>query len=645
MSEVVESLVALPKNVIPTLALLGGERLVLDDRELVSDSSVSLIVDLLCESWASLEDPTRAAEFIIEAAEVDDAFVFADVLEIVLSSESALPMVAPGLVNVLRELTKTNTIRAEIAIESWTRLAFGKWCATLEIRSRLSELAARAVDSKIEPSPYLVRALGAALDVWGDQELESGMQALLETDAAEDIAVELGMHSIVVASEAETIDAARGHLQKAAEWFRVGLSYDSRADAEVFLMVVELVDRFAGGRRITEQDVEELREAVSAYLTGYWREVPHWRQPRAESSQRWLVLIADLARAAELESPPMIEVGAILESATRVYGAHRTLALVENPGQIGESTPRRGIAALVQPRIEAGFAGAGDAIRQLEKWAALQGDRIDPDLVLAIEELRMRLTTEVANPKASGGSRPSLSQRTQDMLRLSPLQAEVIEEALQLHPNLQTALEEVADRVSGLSAAQEALLYRTLEEITGVVGDLGSDKHEIIAMLTVLIKFVATHLDLQQSGSRKPAWLGEDGKKVKEEKFADELCSWLIQSGIPAFVETPNVGGGRGDIIIPRRRGRTVIEVKRVLAKRTDEKLLDDYGTQATQYQATDAPIAFLAVLDYSPRSHRTDLDTSFITRRFDLKGSERAYSLTLIRVQANVQPPSATSR
>lgn len=617
----------------------GGVDAILADTDLPFDERGYTVVGALCREWSQLHRHVELTALVNEFVSSPDPYLVGDVLDIVLASAEALPQLAPPLVETLRTASREVSLRAEIALEAWVRLAIGGWSRGLEVRGRLDQYVHELVEQQSDPSPYVVRALGAALDMWGDDDLYELMRALSETEAADDAAMELGVRSLALATSAAESEAASVELREAAEWFEIALSYGHRPDADVFSRVTALLRSFVAAERVDPAVIDALRAAVGDYLSGFIGLVPHWRQPRAESALRWFTLMSEFEALNELDDAPWLDAGAVIAAVGRVLASSRTLRVVSFVG--AGSGDGAGSVRLVRPRLVSGFAAVPDAVRQLEKWSAANADTADDVVLAEIDSLRERLLERGdAPPKAErepGGT--GLPDRVRETLRLSEASALAVERAIDAEPALIVALEQSVRELAPLTVAEEDQVEAILADIHAIHG--GKPPVSLRAVVVVLVQFAADTLNLTQSGETAPEWLGPDGASKPESRFSNDLRSRFQSLGLKGLREVPDVAGGRTDVFVQVGKDRYVVEAKRVSTHLSFDRLVAKFGLQAVQYQATDVPYAFLAVVDYFHQPSRTDLTGCFDTRQFELPGSSRIYSLTTMRVQANVATPS----
>lgn len=632
-----------------TVAELGGVAAIVGDQDLLNDDRARLVVGAICEEWDSLADDVRgdASMFIVNAATTTDPFLMNDAIDIALSSLSVLPAVSSTLEARFRAVVNEPGIRAEIALEGWVRLCIGGWGRPLAVRAALDTHVINLLQAGGEPSPYLIRALGAALDVWDDVDLESSMRRLADTGEAPDAAVELAFRSVRNAVEAAEPETATSALQTAIEWFDTALADEERPDARAFRQASMLVQEFSRGRTINSSDASSLRSAVGDYLTGFVGTVPTWRQPRADTALRWLSLIEELEGLRDLDDV-WLNAGAVISSVGRVMQASRTMRIVARADSNTSATGNRGLVELVRPRLVAGFSAAADISRQLDRWIQ---DATDAALIEEIAALREELRGG-GDPKASRGldrprvgSTAPISPHVRDVLNLDEPTFARMQAAAAEHADLIDVFDKIAARNAGLTVTEEQQVQRLLDAIEAIIEQLEPCRLALYTVCAALVRFASTHINVSQSGETRPQWLGENGKAQPEASFSNALRDWFRAGGLNALREVPDTAGGRSDVLLLVDGHQFVIESKRVQQPRTFNQLTKKYGTQAVQYQATHAPVAFLAVVDYGHRTTRTDLAGSFDVRPWTLPDAARTYALVTLQVLGNVATPSESSR
>src|SRR6218665_2638768 len=88
---------------LPTFDQLGGEAAIFAERDEILACDAARVVGVLCASWAQIDSKTDAIEFLMQTVKTDDVYDADDVLDVILTSELALPDLAEPLTNFLRE--------------------------------------------------------------------------------------------------------------------------------------------------------------------------------------------------------------------------------------------------------------------------------------------------------------------------------------------------------------------------------------------------------------------------------------------------------------------------------------------------------------------------------------------------------------
>jgi hypothetical protein len=622
----------------PSVASLGGEQTIYASaEELARDTRVVEVAVALCADWANLKDHVAAEALLIDAANAIPVLGARDLYDVLLGAEAALPQIASGLEGAFKARATTQGYERDTALEGWTRLALGRWTKnTLQLRGMLHEGSEAA-----DVTGPLVRALGAACSMWDDFELVDALTALATHDSLDaDAAMELGFQKVASAAACTELGAVREGLGEALHWFDVACFDDARPDASAFRAVVRGVVEHVSGHAIPEDRFDAIAVAVYEYLDGYRGVQQNWRSARAGTTSAWLDLLSQLRLA---ETDRWFDTATTLRALAHAFAAEQTMVLVVNPGLI-EAAPQLGVRELVWPRIEELARGNASVVTHIQRWLAMSLEPADSATRTAVEALLARLK-EVPRKKVDSES-IRLPDAIRENLHLTNAAVSELERAMASEPNLIPVFEQIALQAPLLNIAEEDLLSSLLAQCDEhAEGGTGSFRTELTVLLTNVIRYTSTNLNISQSPSRLPPWMVRSQPWPAEHELADDLNTALVMAGRESVVEQPNVAGGRVDIAVTFRGRCTVfIEVKTVDQDRADDELVEDFGTQAVQYAATNIPIALLVVADYVPRIIRRDLQAAFHVTPVKLDSTSRKHALILVRLQANVASPSATS-
>jgi hypothetical protein len=667
MSEVLGRLSEWAGTRMADLETLGGEDLILAERrEILTDPRNSAVVAALCSQWDDLSHRDEVAGYLIESVRSSNPMTLVDVLDVILDSPRPLYDVAKPLAAVLSELSHHETILGAVALEGWTRLALGNWCPSLQLRA---ELVTRVQAAGAEADGiFLVRAIGAALERWGDQELLAALTILASHDEInDDVAYEIGMYHLNVALSSTKREAAVAGLHEALRWLRQAGASDGRSDALTFTVAVEQVVRFVAGESITGQAVDAVRDAVLSYLQGYMNETRHWRQPRADTAACWAELTQALYEVADLRSSAWWEPGKLLAATARVLDGHRSLVLLADPDialqadssgaadvdDLAAPTAARavrqaGLELLLRPPVQAALGSRNENVGLIDRWLeqAEEDSNAGSD-VKAVRDVREALRREAGTgPKGPQPSVPALRRLLKlDTDDLGPLSA------LADHPAILEQLEAravLAEEQPGPTVAENVALDKLLPVLRKVPG-YSDAAPSVDWMIQQLLRFVMRYIDKQSGGKRSEPWqmpFESRNAAPTEDTLADSFARWLMATtGVRAHVEVSDIGGGRVDVVVFLTQLRLVVEVKREFSNKSQDELVDAYGMQSVQYNSADVPFAFLAILDLARWDVRSDIQACLWARHVALPESgSRIYGLTTARVQANVAPPSTSS-
>jgi hypothetical protein len=611
-----------------TLDELGGPTALLDRHDL-AQTHLLRAVQAICDSWAALENRrSDAVKALLEAAGTDDVALVSDIHEELLTNPDVITAIHKDLEKVVRRRAAGATgILADIAAETWTRLALGGWCtSSLPVCGHLAEMAdtARATGAT---SSYLVRAVGAALQQWGYDDVRDAMSNLRTIDEYEsDAAFELGLHQLGLACVSTDREFVLERLRAAVALFEDAALWEGRLDVRAYLGPLQGLLRFTDGGVVTEDEVTAARTVVSEYLLGYRGLARHWRQGRADLSNGWATLLGLLQAVSDATQPDWFDPTSIIEGAASLLIADTTLTLVSRTPDSGN----QGVVAVLEPLIAQAFSNQGPSVAFIDRWLSAAGAATDPDLkmirsVTALKELAVQ---GAADPKADGGPGDSV-----------PGTAESDIEAFR-------AFFQARERHLGL--IEESVALRVFDDVKRIVPDVFADAAvEITGVVTDLVRFTSFYLAQRQSGSRTDDWLvggrDRDGHFPGEHRLSDALKFWFAPS-FSVGVEDADVAGGFADVVLRFARFNFYVEVKREEHHRENAWFVDRYGDQATQYAVSDIPVVFLAILDYAPRVTRIDLPGTFWTVSHRHPGATRDYALTGLRVQANTSSPSTVS-
>lgn len=663
----------------PSVADLGGEDTVFALTASADGIDMYTAAVAVCDSWTTLHNTARAAAWLQDAVRALGDAELIDFNDRVLSAPATLPALARPLETAWNALGDDATLRGNVALEGWTRLALGGWAtSTLALRSALAGRAGKAARGDASADVYLVRSISAALDQWPDHELEAALAALAVFDDLEsDVAFELGMAQLRKAVVDTDRHPAATALAAARHRFDQACLEGDRPDAIAFSAACQCVTAFLVGEPFSSELVERIESAAHDWVLGYLGEAPHWRQPRSATAAAWAALVADLQRVRDLDAPGWVDPTMLLTAVGRLYSAHNSSALLarpnllHSPDQPPPPEPGGEAAAwlIIGARLDTALANP-DRLWLINRWvtdmtarlelAALDGDRNgddkgDSDLRVAVDALHAAHVRLLGSPPGKGEASPE-----DDGIPTELREAVLAERGPEAYDMLRTQLRRVdGDRIDlahVIPAVSQAVPLADELTITNLLKNLQAIRPAdtqrwalpLMTVLNALVRIVRQTINHTQSGQRRYPWnnwIETTGGRPPEHTLADHLASSIeLISGYPTHVEVPNVGGGRADVLMTIHNEQFVIEVKRVTVSTSNDALVASFGDQAAQYTLTGPPFAFLAALDLTQWTSRLALDESFWVAAWTPPNGGEPRPLVGLRVLANADTPSTLS-
>lgn len=653
---------------LPTLTALGGEGLLASDPTSGADPDLIYSTALaVSRYWAALHDHASAKKWLraaIPTFEVEPLIAFNN---IVLTSAHALPDLADDLAEIWEVLSDDDGLLGNVAIEAWTRLALAGWSDNLPVRAALGKRAKQAAVDTVEADIFLVRSLGAAMDVWPSTETRHALERLSVIEEVEcDVAFELAMDHIRQAVSAVDVTASAAAFAAAHSMFERANLEGERPDAVAFATISGAIDGFLGGQPVSSEAVEQAQHSVAEWHHGYLGHTPEWRQARAETAASWANVLSDMRRLTELDEP-WLDASSLLSAVGELLANHQATALVANPRTFatafGTTIPAVlapvtedatiGLPVSFAPRIESAFTRNAESLQLVDRWLDAMSTRVTghdrPDVVEAIKGVRDSARNRPAPGKSNASRESALPRPIREALEPLLDQTQFAAVSKALAEFVKDTDQDAIAAATGLAVAplrQQQLLNELSRELQAILPtEFGTWSRHLTQLLAALVRVVSIAIDREQGGKRNLPWHRDpDEGNAPEAELADFLAMSIhLSTGMRAHVEIPHIGGGRADVIIPIGTEQFVIEVKRITATHTDDALTTEYGQQASEYTKTGAPYSFLAVLDLTHHTSRLDIGDSFWVREWsDASGRKRA--LTGLRVLANVSPPSAAS-
>jgi hypothetical protein len=362
---------------------LGGvESIWRESDELASGPYFEEIVRALLRGWSSI-DVADAKRFILSGVRTQQLPNRLDgAIEAVLAEPFAVDLIGADLGSELLERAKTrgdarSALLAALALEGALQLAIGGYLNRYLVLASLTGVDAR---EDLVFAQRVARLLGVAHDHWRDPELVAALDRLAAVHGAEaDVAVELGLARLVTAVTANTPDKVADELEAARTMFETAEhTEEGRDDATAFRLICTCLLDLASGARgeLIAPVVDELRaslEMATLWLHGLER---RWLSPRASAGVEWLRLLTAIERAAtNVDEPSWYRPAEAVAETVDAYASARAVRLVVRSQEV--ALP--GVAAIVEPRIEAGFARHAGLRAHLTRWLEDEQDGGDDE--------------------------------------------------------------------------------------------------------------------------------------------------------------------------------------------------------------------------------------------------------------------------
>ena len=358
---------------------LGGAGAVLVD-EVASSAFLDDVVAAVASAWTETASPESRSWILLGLRTNGHVVRFANALDALLGTPALLDDLGPEMASALLERSRSRTgardaLIAAIALEAALRLAVGGYGNRHAVLAALTEVTAA---EDIMFAMRVARLLGVAYDWWPDEEVRRSLEVVAQVPGAEaDAAVELGMTHLRDAVSAGDRREVLASLEVAQRWFeRAEATEEDREDAAgLRLLCGILLDLASDAPPATiGARVEELRVSTATSAL-YLRGAPlSWLRPRATTAVELFRLVEALSRARTLvDEPSWRRPGEALAETLDAYTALRSVQVVVRSQE--RSMP--GIAAIVEPAIEAGFVRQEGLRHHLRSWleeVAAEGD-------------------------------------------------------------------------------------------------------------------------------------------------------------------------------------------------------------------------------------------------------------------------------
>ncbi len=595
-------------------------------------------LDVLADMVDAATDVERGQLFSFLAggfSSARDPQCFRDAIDRLIRSTTLRPAMAQALVGILtrraqERATERDALIAGYALEGLFRLSLE---GEVSRHRPLLELVDIPSDA---PGPYARHAAkiaGAAFHLWGGDDLLAMLRGLLENEEAEgEAAFELGLAYLARALDGAEMATILAGLETARLFFeRAERSDEERSDARAYRSAIDVVTGFATNRDFAEMEtlLADLmaagRDRAAVLHSGV---VVAWLAPRVDEDLEWFELARRLRHAVgDLARPSWVHAAATMDSILAIYDARCTIAHGE------------GLRKLLRPRIEAAFVRERGLAAHLED---LLSEPIWPDPQRAIAE-ELRAMVDKNHRSGAGPGKAGENERYPLLARILPTDAALEQLPEAMARSIEQALVDYERRPQALA---NPVLQRTLTTLRAALlasGEYeGAVRENFDSVLQQLLVFCS---DRQNAEIRD---LGTRGEYLRADNPSEsdlqlDLREFLIGNltGADVLPEVRGVATGRTDLRISFGGPTFIIELKKHDGHLSQEAA-NRYRAQATSYQASNARLGFLGVLEVADRRGPVpSLEECFWHSAYVPDGSDLTRHLIVFKVPARLKSPS----
>lgn len=451
----------------------------------------------------------------------------------------------------------------------------------------ITRLSSRIVELEDEPDQRILsdaaRIAGLILANRDDGGLVEFLREFENGEDSDQFKLELGLIELRDALCSQRRDDVMEHLVAARDHF--GASYslrDSRYEAQSFQVAIDLLIGFFLGKGLERIDgaVAELKKNAFAYDAYVNQGNPDLLLGAvAAQASAFTTMALRLSRLSlSLSEKTWLHAADVIKNQLLVAYTANTILLRRENGD--------GIDLLTRPRIEASLLSNHMHAAAIDQWLDTYGGDVEPELV---NDIRQFMEDQKANP--TGADAASLSA---------------------------SALEERLEGQAGCTEFVDIMRYRHQREIDNVsplvidavnilhctFADLNDFKRSafrrpFLDLTTAVIEFLAIRLDSSFEVNKNVEYLfkGRNSNPV-ENDLQQDFYQWCGSRGITLHYEPKGVAGGRADLRYEEHGCRLYVEAKQEEQDASFETLINSYGSQTTQYQATSAKLGVMLVLD-----------------------------------------------
>ena len=580
----------------PTAAALGGVDAVLGALpQSAASRAAPLLARVIAEMWDGVDHAAAGDALLATLRAQTDPLAYEDFLAVFFAHppmlEDAAGVVEDDALDRMGDRASERAAgMAAIAVDVLLRLVLTHAITPWRFYSALETIAP-------EEFPHLlidvVRRLGALYAHETSEPVRTLVRVRLtalsgNTEVRADCVFELARADLVDALEAGSSDDAEPLLRTARKGFAQACALDAgRADAELHLAALDAVLGLVDGEdnAFLARCAEQIHHL--ALVRKAWRAPGRlsWLGDPLDADREWWTLSRALAHAAQAAGPDVwLQPMVMLEQLALALQTATTARLLPDV----EAT---GLRATVVPVLHAAFLDDASRTEALRMWVQelnAEERAIGEDLLREMES---------ADPKAGA------EKLREELIRELDGDATIADS---LSPHHQLQLLRRLDAWNKHLEPEKPQVHRVLSDVRKHLEHNPDFRGEVrICFDRVLVdtlRFLDDRMNVILAGERFVYLRKAD---ALEGALQEDYRQWMVGNGLQGVVdvEVSGVSSGRVDVRFSFGTHRIVTEVKRDNAP-FDAGALDKHLNQAGMYQASNARLGILLVLDLSDKSH-----------------------------------------
>ena len=574
-----------------TIDDLGGvDEILADADRLYAAPFLDILVDMI--STAPPTEGARLHDFLVGGFDVArDPQSFRDAIDRLIRNATLRVAIAQAVVAIftrrIREhASERETLIAAYALEGLFRLALE---GDVSRHRPLLELTEVAPDVPGLFAQHVAKIGGAAFHVWGDDDLLTMLQRLLDNqEAGGEAAFELGLAHLARALDGKDMTTVLAGLSTARLLFeRAREADDDRSDARAYRSAIDLVLGFAANRSAAEMQVTltELvtaaRDRAAVLHTGH---VTPWLAPRQDVDLEWFELARTVQRAAEdLARPSWINASTTMDRILAVYDASCSIAYGD------------GLRSVLRPQVEASFLRERGLAAHLDDLLS-EGQWPDAQRAIA-QNLRARL--DEAYRAGAGPGKAGENEQYPLLARILPGGTSTEQIPSEMARSIEAGLAgHVAHGIVLANPVLQRVLASLREQLTTSSEYNGEVQQTFDAVLQQILIFCSDrqNAEIRDLGARGAYLRARDPSEADlQSDLRDFLKGNLV--GAEVLSEVRGIATGRTDLYISLGGPAFVIELKKHEGAFSPEAA-NSYRAQATSYQAANVRLGFLGALE-----------------------------------------------